>query len=174
MNLALLFNPWFWLGAVAAATGIWLHGYNSNTDADKVRAEWVAAEQAAQRERAERIEEVRVAQAVLQRETELERRRFDEKQNAARAELLAELDGLRNRAKRGDRQQALATASAPGPAAEAGKCTGAELYQDDAMFLARFAASAQGIREQRDLCYSQYEAAQRRLRELGDGSGEAK
>jgi hypothetical protein len=47
-------------------------------------------------------------------------------------------------------------------------CTGAQLYREDGEFLAREAARAERVREERDFFWNKYEEARLKLEELND------
>lgn len=70
------------------------------------------------------------------------------------------------------RTRAQAGQAGPGAVAPVGSsCTGAQLYRDDADFLAGFAQQAESVRIERDYYYGQYESARKLLagQEQDDG-----
>lgn len=69
------------------------------------------------------------------------------------------VSSLRKRATRAEASQAGSSAIA----GTIGSCTGAQLYRDDAEFLAGYAQQAEGVRIERDYYYGRYEAARKLL-----------
>ena len=85
----------------------------------------------------------------------------DEKFKSVERSLNRTIDGLRKRANRPDR---IVTITEGGET-----CTGAQLYREDAEFLAREAARAERVRIERDDLYERYEEARIALERLNDG-----
>lgn len=165
-----LFNPWVLLGAILAAAGIWMHGYSSNDDAEKVQAAWDQANVLAEGARTARIAQARENERLLRVADEKERKEAHAKQSAVIAGYERVVRELRNRPARpsepGRDDVVHQGAASPGPEDRRGS-TGADLYRDDAEFLARFAKTASLIRDQRDRCYAQYARAQEALKNQG-------
>jgi small-conductance mechanosensitive channel len=69
------------------------------------------------------------------------------------------VSSLRQRATRAEASKAGSGAIA----STNGSCTGAQLYRDDAEFLAGYAQQAEGVRIERDYYYGRYEAARKLL-----------
>jgi hypothetical protein len=79
------------------------------------------------------------------------------KATAAKYDTL--VSSLRNRATRAEASKAGSSAAS----GVVGSCTGAQLYRDDAEFLAGYAQQAEGVRIERDYYYGQYESARKLL-----------
>jgi hypothetical protein len=159
-----IFNPWVLLGGLLALLGAFGAGYSSNDEGDKVRAAWVKANADAAEQNRIVVAAAKVAQDKLQDEADEARRIKDEADKMRDAQLSAALGELRKRPPRPTAQPGGVPAT-PGPGAEGGGCTGAGLYADDAVLLARKADLYQRIREQRDACY---EAASRHRQALDE------
>lgn len=85
-----------------------------------------------------------------------------EKQSEIKAvdtQYSALVSSLRKRATRAEASKAGSSAIA----GTIGSCTGAQLYRDDAEFLAGYAQQAEGVRIERDYYYGRYEEARKLL-----------
>lgn len=69
------------------------------------------------------------------------------------------VSSLRNRATRAEASKAGSSTASN----TTGSCTGAQLYRDDAEFLAGYARQAEGVRIERDYYYGRYEEARKLL-----------
>jgi hypothetical protein len=160
MNITnLIPSPWVILAAVLAIAGAYIKGHVDGDDsgAARIQAAWTKADNDLLKWRMDKLQQTRKdereLQAAADKEKEALRAQNDKLDSKYRAAMLE----LRNRPER-------PKPGAPGVPAVAGAGTpgwgtGAGLYRDDSEFLVGRADIAQRIRNQRDACYRQYEAA---------------
>ena len=153
-------NPRFWIGLALVAVLAWSHGFayqagrvNVRAQWDKERAELVAAALAAE-------QTARATEQTLQAEADTLTKAKNAQIEKLNRGLAAALNGLRDRKNRPD------PGSVPAVAGTGGGCTGASLWRDDAGFLVREAARADGLLAQLQACQTQYQAARRSLMPL--------
>lgn len=160
--------------ALAVALGAAVIAYNSHERGigrAEVQAAWSHADAVAVAARQGRVEAARNEERLLQSFANENQRKLHALRERTDADLAAALVSLRDRPLRptapgrGD-----VPAGAAGPAPAVG-CTGAALFREDGEFLARYAAAAKSALDERDACYAQYGAAQRRLRAFSGSAG---
>lgn len=156
---------WKILIVLLAILGAFATGYHRGDVAGdaRVQSAWDKAVIEAERARAVRLAAMRALDQELQAGAAKER----EINAKSRATLLAQRDSaigeLRNRPAR--RDKGIGDVPQPaGPGAAGVWATGAQLYGDDAEFLARRAFAADVIRTQRDSCYRLYNEAKEKLK----------
>ncbi len=160
-------SPWLLLAAVLAIGGAYVAGEVEGDDEGSARVQqaWDRSDKLASDTRARRIEANRTKEQGLQANADNER----EKQYAETKRLAAGLDAaLRELQHRPARPSGLKPSDVPQVAGVAGDvrgCTGADLYRDDAGFLARYSHAARVILAERDTCRRLYNEAREKLSE---------
>lgn len=156
-------NPWVIIGMLAVLVGVYMLGhFNGDQEgADRIQQKW--DKDIAKRAEAARKdgEDKRKTEQELQAAADNKREEDAKKTQELNARLAAALSELRNRPSR-PASGVSVVPTAPGAGTVVG-CTGAQLYRDDGELLTRLASTAQRVRNQRDSCYTQYNAAKSKL-----------
>lgn len=141
------------IASVAVLAALWaFHEYDKAQAVQEVRKELVAKS----KEYAERSER---ATKALEASLRLESKHKDDKIAVIERNLRSSIERLRDRPVR----PSVVTVTEIREA-----CTGAQLYREDGEFLAREAARAERILEERNFYWQQYENARVKLEELND------
>jgi hypothetical protein len=130
---------------IAFASGWTVNGWRLGEKLKDVQAQYVKASEKAK-------DENRAKELKFQRDVDSLRSQKDEQIRTVNSRLSVALDELR---KRPSRSSVQAATTQDGPSCPGG--TGAQLYREDAEFLAREAARAEVIRVSLESCYKQYE-----------------
>lgn len=154
-------SPWVILAAVLTVGGAYVKGHVDGDDSGSARVQqaWTKADNDLLKWRMSKLEQNRKDEAALAAIGDKERRDLSAKNKDLDTQLADAMRELRNRPRR-PQPGAAGVPQAAGPRPDHW-ATGAELYGDDAEFLVGKSDLAQRIRNQRDACYRQYEAAQR-------------
>lgn len=160
MNITnLIPSPWVILAAVLAVGGAYVKGHVDGDDSGsaRIQAAWTKADNDLLKWRMAKLQQTRADERELQALADKEKEALRAQNETLDSQLSVALLKLRDRARR-PQPGAPGVPQAPSPGATHW-ATGAELYGDDGEFLTRKADLAQRIRNQRDSCYRQYEAA---------------
>lgn len=146
-------NRLLWaVGAIILIAAIAYHQYSKKHAVDAA----IAILQSQYRDEVAKQSEIaRKNEWKLQEHADRTKEQKDEQIKKLSNKLSAAISELRNRPSRSD-----TNTQNPG---DSKACTGAELFREDAEFLAREAARADGILVERDYYYEQYESVRREL-----------
>lgn len=146
-------------GLLAALAGlfwyVWGQGYSSGEQS--IQAKWDKAKQESAEALRQAQEDARRKERELQSSMDKLRRDKDAESRKIAADLQRIIDGLR------DRPERPAVPATPSHDGSPQACTGAELYRQDAEFLAREAERADQLRIALQGCQALYETARRKL-----------
>lgn len=163
MNITnLIPSPWVILAFILCVGGAYVKGEMDGDDRGSARVQqaWTKADNDLLKWRQGRLEQSRKDERELQAAADKEREALDAANQKLDDRLRAAMRELRERPAR-PQPGAPAVPQVAG-AGTPSWGTGAGLYRDDGEFLTGRADVAQRIRNQRDACYRQYEAARRK------------